>query len=421
MLGAGTKTAITTARSFPALLDITRLTSRVGRGPHTGVDRVELAYLEWCLLSDLEFWGLAKVAGSFVLLDRSGLQDFYDKVIGSVPWGSRDLRAVVGIKTPAPRGAAESDLRRLAVHQTSLAGLERHLKEFAEAGFTYLNVGHSNISRDLFEELNGAGVNTAVFLHDLIPLELPELQRIGTSLAFGQKIEVATWFGGLILTNSADSAGKIRIHMKTQGRVSEVSFAHLGVSVPKASSSGIGNDRPYFVILGTIEPRKNHALLLDVWQDMSDELPDGDVPDLHIVGQRGWANEDVITRLNVLKDNPRIYEHNAMDDAQLWPLIQGAHGLLFPSLAEGFGLPSLEAAALGVPVICGDLAIHRELLGDYPVYASLQDRYLWKKTIIEQAGTRLEDLRKACAKSMPHIPTWDEHFDRINAAVMGSE
>ncbi|MEM9582325.1 MAG: glycosyltransferase [Pseudomonadota bacterium] len=420
MHGAGTRTAITTARSFPALLDITRLTSRVGRGPHTGVDRVELAYLEWCLATEPDVWGLAKIASGFVFLDRDGLRSFYDRLMGKTLWGARDLRAVVGIKTPAPRGAAESDLRRLAARRTDHTERGTAFASFGEAGFVYLNVGHSNFSHGHFSQVREAKMRVAVFLHDLIPLEFQHFQRAGSVEAFEQKMQAAAQSTDLILTNSQDSATKIVSEITRRGCHTPVSFAHLGVDTPLSEKAASTPIRPYFVSLGTIEPRKNHAFLLDIWEELDGELASGDIPDLYIIGQRGWVHEDVITRLDHLKAHPRIHEENAMGDAALWPLVMGAHGLLFPSYAEGFGLPSLEAAALGVPVICGDLAIHRELLGDYPVYADLQDRYLWKKTIIEQAGKRLDDLRKDVAHKVPHIPTWDEHFDRINAAVMGS-
>ncbi len=415
MLGAGTKTAITTARDFPAIIDVTRLTSRVGRGPYTGVDRVELAYLEWCLATGPDLFGFAKVSDGYVLLDREGLTEFYKKLTGEAAWGKRDLRAIVGIKTPAPRGAAESDLRRLATRKMN--DILGPFRRFGVTGCKYLNVGHSNLTRAVLWGFAEARIAPVVFLHDVIPIEFPQFQRKGSQDAFAMKLGAMKDYANRIVTNSQDSLTKATKAM--DGRYWGMSYAHLGIDVPTVADHVSGNVRPYFVTLGTIEPRKNHALLLEVWQDLIDTLPEDKVPDLHIIGQRGWENIDVITKLDRLRDHPRIHEDNNMDDDELWPLIAGSHGLLFPSFAEGFGLPSLEAAALNVPVICGDLAIHHELLGDYPVYANVNDGYLWKKTIIEQAEKRLEDLRNASATRMPPIPTWNEHFARVNHAVMG--
>jgi len=95
MQGGGTKTGIKADRDFKALLDVSRLISRVGYGPHTGVDRVELAYLEWCLSTDEELYGLARVAGGACLLDRDGLTQVHEKLTGAKNWGRRDLRGLI--------------------------------------------------------------------------------------------------------------------------------------------------------------------------------------------------------------------------------------------------------------------------------------------------------------------------------------
>ena len=79
--------------------------------------------------------------------------------------------------------------------------------------------------------------------------------------------------------------------------------------------------------------------------------------------------------------------------------------MLFPSFAEGFGLPPVEAAVLGTPVICGDLAIWREVLGDRGVYLDVTDSYDWEKavkTIAEQQDSRPNDKMIA--------PRWADHF-----------
>jgi len=295
--------------------------------------------------------------------------------------------------------------------------LDAQFRSFGDTGFTYLNTGHSNISDPLGRALKAAGLGIVMFLHDLIPLEYPEFQRAGSVPAFDKKVEVISQYSNLVITNSGISKGQIKAELERRGGSATVTSAPLGVEVPGRSEAINPYNRPYFVTLGTIEPRKNHSLLLDIWQQLEAEMPPDDIPHLHIIGQRGWVNEDVITRLNQLRSNPRIHEHPDLPDSGLWPLLAHAHGLLFPSFAEGFGLPSLEAAALGVPLICGDLAIHRELLGDYPVYADLQDRYLWKETIIEHAETELDSLRRRYARHMPQIPSWDAHFASVNHAV----
>ncbi|MDT9702392.1 glycosyltransferase, partial [Streptomyces sp. P17] len=92
--------------------------------------------------------------------------------------------------------------------------------------------------------------------------------------------------------------------------------------------------RPRFVTLGTIEPRKNHALLLDVW----DSLPPPR-PQLVVIGRRGWADQALFARIAA---TPDVAEFNTLDDGQVAAVLTGAQALLMPSFAEGFGLPLTE-------------------------------------------------------------------------------
>src|SRR5205823_1812943 len=116
---------------------------------------------------------------------------------------------------------------------------------------------------------------------------------------------------------------------------------------------------PYFVVLSTIEPRKNHELLLRLWQRLA-ERHGAAAPRLVLVGHRGWENDAVFKLLDSLRGNsPHVVECPDLDDAALAAVLRGARALLSPSFAEGFGLPVVEALALGTPAIASDIAAHR--------------------------------------------------------------
>ncbi|WP_170157921.1 glycosyltransferase family 4 protein [Litoreibacter meonggei] len=380
----------------------------------TGVDRVEMAYLNWCLSDRSEpVYGLARIAGGYVVLDRAGMSTFRAKLRGEVPWGKPDFRARLGVKTSKERGAAESDLRRLAIARSSKASLP----DIPLTQGVYLNTGHSNLSATSLSGIKRTGLKIATLVHDMIPLDWPQFQRDGTVRRFEEKMRAAAAYSDLIIANSDGTRGRIEHYFGHWGADPFQVTSHLGVDIFNEARPLSGNNRPYFVTTGTIEPRKNHSLLLDVWDSFEAEIRPDQIPVLHIVGQRGWKNEDVFQRLDSLQGKSWLYEHNDMDDAALKHLLAGSHGLLLPSFAEGYGLPSMEAAQMGIPVICGELAIHHEVLGDYPVYADLQDIYLWKKRILEQAKQRQKDLVYANLAKKPKIPTWSEHFDAVNAAV----
>ncbi|MFY0693139.1 MAG: glycosyltransferase family 4 protein [Paracoccaceae bacterium] len=412
MPGVGTNPAITPNRDVPVLLDLSRLVSRVGYGPHTGIDRVELAYLDWCLSTDAPFFALVRTASGFSLLDRDGAQILRDQLAGKRAWGNRDLRALVGLRTPPLRGRAEAGVRRLSVSNTAKKDLFTLLGKVDLNGFCYLNTGHSTLAPEILGTIRKAGCRVVVMIHDLIPLEFPEFQNPTNAGSFERKLKAVCAHADLIVTNSNSTSAKVTALFSDWGRNVRPVASHLGVEVPVSNPAKPRRNRPYLVAIGTIEPRKNHQLLLDIWDAF-----DADGPELHIVGRRGWNNKAVFERLDRAKGNGLIFEHSALPDADLWPLLQGSRALLFPSFAEGFGLPSLEAAALGVPVICGDLSVHRELLGAYPIYADSGNMGLWKQEIEKLLQCPTGQSSDDNSRQRPDIPSWGAHFAAVNAAL----
>ncbi|MEF9606119.1 glycosyltransferase, partial [Paracoccus sp. PXZ] len=147
--------------------------------------------------------------------------------------------------------------------------------------------------------------------------------------------------------------------------------APIGTRLAAPDPAGLPADldlsHPFFVTLGTIEPRKNHALLLDTWQIL-ERRPDP--PRLFIIGRRGWENRAVFARLDRLPPGGAVRELPDLDDGAVAALIGRSHGLLMPSRAEGFGLPLTEAAGRGIPVLASPLLAAREMLGDYATWLS---------------------------------------------------
>ena len=381
------------------LLDVSRLASRAGHMA-TGVDRVELAYLH-ALTADggTPVFGLCRTALGFCLLDRVGLLALGQAFV-TRDFPPADLVSRLNRRLPGPARLGQSFVRRHAIARRSRAGLARLLRDLP-AGFTYLNVGHSNLTGRVCRAVKAqAGARIAVLIHDTIPLDWPQMQRFGSVVEFRAKMGVAQKFADRIICTSNASASDVRRHMSRA--VPPIVTARLGVSVPRPAPEeiplGLMPLRPYFVIVGTIEPRKNHALLMDIWDDWGPGAPD-----LLVCGHRGWRNADVFARLDA--GVPHVREAPGLTDGAVAALLQGSHGLLFPSFAEGYGLPPLEAAALGVPVICAELDACRELLGNWAVYADGQDRYSWTKEIKRLMQTAPRDRTDTLVP-----PDWPAHF-----------
>jgi glycosyltransferase involved in cell wall biosynthesis len=388
------------------VLDLTRSLRRVGRMA-TGVDRVERAYLKHLMTQDAPFYGLCRTAFGYVLLDAEGLRRFSDCLDGA-PWDKPGLLSRLPRGRDAALERAESTVRRLSVARASPAGLKRMLARLPE-GFAYLNVGHSNLTDRVLSSVARAGGHISVMVHDVIPLDYPTFQRPGTVAPFEEKLRRVGRYADLVLYNSQDTQHRCEGYLHRWGRVPRGIVAHLGVEVPTPDGDLLARllpdrsllDRPYFVVLGTIEPRKNHAFLLDIWGRLGPEAPG-----LMICGSRGWNNDAVFARLDDLPPESPIRELGALPDEAISALLQGSAGLLFPSHAEGFGLPPAEALRLGTRVLCNNLSVLREILGDKAVYAPVTDGYLWEDIIINWAKTPPDTQETVPLDGLK----WSDHF-----------
>lgn len=148
-------------------------------------------------------------------------------------------------------------------------------------------------------------------------------------------------------------------------------------------------ESPYWLSVGSLEPRKNYEALLNAFEQYQQRsrfrYP------LWVAGGRGWKSEQIYSQLRELEDRRIARYLGYVSDEQLAILYAGATGFLFPSWYEGFGLPVLEAMAQGCPVICSHAASLPEVGGDAVLYIN-PDR----PTDIVEAMLRLEkseDLR----------------------------
>jgi glycosyltransferase involved in cell wall biosynthesis len=170
-------------------------------------------------------------------------------------------------------------------------------------------------------------------------------------------------------------------------------------------------DRPTFVTLSTIEARKNHLMLLQLWSRLIDRMGGG-APRLLIIGQRGWEADRVFELLDHdEKLRGHVIELNRCSDQELAAHLASARALLFPSLAEGYGLPLIEALALGTPVIASNLPVFREIGGDIPEYLDPLDNTGWEKAILDYLPPE-SATREAQVQRMGGFqpPSWSGHF-----------
>ena len=410
MHGPGIRGRDTRPEPPARLLDLTRLVSRAGRGPWTGIDRVEAAYLDHLLARPVPLWALVRIAGGNVLLDPDGVKALAARLAGTARWGAIDLESRIRRRGAPARARAEADLRRLAHARAGDRALAAMLARHLPAGTHAFNVGHANLREAGLGALAAVpGLSLSVMIHDTIPLDHPEFCREGMAAVMRARLDATARHADRIICVSADTAARLARHL-AGAPCPPVTVAHPGITpaAPDAAAlpPGLPPDGPYFVTVGTIEPRKNHALLLDLWEGLSATFGP-EAPRLIIAGTRGWRNEDVFARLDARPAG--VIEIAGLSDAALSALVAGSRGLLFPSLAEGYGMPPVEARALGVPAVVADLSVYRESLGAAAIYASPAAPYAWR-AIIEAL---LRNEKRFERPDPPRLPTWQAHFAAV--------
>jgi glycosyltransferase involved in cell wall biosynthesis len=412
------------------ILDVTRLLTRASHPIATGVDRVELAYARRALSLPPERVGFAAIFRRRTApLDRASVAGFVEALdakwrgVAGNPAASLRLAERLGAPapaTPSHAGAKDDAFRRaLKLRAQAALGLGRRA---VGAGDIYVHVSHIRLDRpEVFASVAAAWARPVILVHDLIPIRFPEYGREGEAERHARRMTTVLDHATTIIANSADTARDLAAFAAETGRrTPPMLAAPLGLEAGFSSDAApFAARKPYFVALGTIEPRKNHLLLLHLWRRLA-ERQGADTPTLVLVGRRGWENEMV---LDLLERSPAVRAHvvevNDLPDAALVALVKGARALLFPSFAEGYGLPLAEALALGAPAIVSDLPAFREIAGDAAETIDPLDGPAWQAAVLDYADERSPRRTAALGRITGFTPpSWERHF-RIVAEATG--
>ena len=188
---------------------------------------------------------------------------------------------------------------------------------------------------------------------------------------------------GLITTTAAARAEVMREIDARGGTVKH----HLTLPLPLAPgflrqdpTDAMLAAQRYFVMLGAIEPRKNHALLLRLWPRLITQLGDA-APKLIIVGSPAQNSGPVMDVIATLPGH--VIHAPGLSTQAVRILLRGAQALLMPSWAEGFGLPVQEALSLGVRVIASDLPAHREIAQHQALLIPPDQDHAWLAALLK--------------------------------------
>ncbi len=374
------------------LIDISRLLGRAGQGRlPTGVDRVCLEYVR--------SWGGRACA----VLQKGS----WRRILGYAD--SQALFALLLAPKPGPRLGPQIGC---LVAKACLPPWPPQ----DGLGRAALYLGHMGLERPGFSQwLRQTRQKPIFFVHDLIPLSHPEYCRAGEAALHLRRMQRVLQDGAGVVLNSQATLQALTQLAQAQGwRLPPTLVAPLAPALLPVGADTAPLEAPYFVVLGTIEPRKNHLLLLNVWRELVERLGPA-APHLVVIGQRGWECEnvvDMLERCQALRGH--VHEVAAGSDADVARYLRHARALLFPSFVEGYGMPLAEALQLGTPVVASDLPVFYEIAGARADYLSPLDGLGWAQAVQDYAAPD-SPRRNAQLQRLPglRLPTWEQHLAQV--------
>lgn len=263
-------------------------------------------------------------------------------------------------------------------------------------------------------------VKRITMIHDLTPILLPHFHRWHSQVLQRVFLRRILEKADLVVSNSHNTTADLaRIYPCT---IDKTATIHLGLGegfFPDAGTEFLEQfsiDRPYFIYVGTIEPRKNLLLLLDAFEQFRRTSPEKTL--LVIVGQRGWKSEPFFARL---------VEHPFRNDIKLTGFVDQhllpqayfhSLALVYPSVYEGFGLPVLEAMACGTNVVCPDNSSLPEVGGKLAVYYATHDHDALAQHLASVRANAAEIReRRSSVTHWAASFSWDKYSKEFNALL----
>lgn len=289
----------------------------------------------------------------------------------------------------------------------------------------HVQLAHAPFYRQLMRE----GVAVKFLVYDLLPIQLADLFKDSNAKELHEQwlTMIAATDGAVCISKATAEAFEAWIadHAVPKAPTFRASWVHIGGDIDGSQpSSGLPDDaaavlhtlsqRPTFLCVSTIEPRKRQRQILEaveqLWRDTIDI-------NIVFVGHQGWKTEALTDRLRTHAEaGHRLFWLQGISDEYLEKVYAASSCLIAASLNEGFGLSLIEAARHGLPIIARDIPVFREVAGEHAAYfqgESAQDLAAALKTWLEKyrAGQHPSSTGMLWA-------TWRQSTEKLKAALV---
>ncbi|MBR1738442.1 MAG: glycosyltransferase, partial [Firmicutes bacterium] len=280
----------------------------------------------------------------------------------------------------------------------------------------------------LYPMLKDRGVRIVTQVYDVIPVTHPQFSHYNTRYNFMNYLAAVLEFSDMVIVNAKATLDKINELARDMGIEEKKGIVvPLGADFKKKGNSGEEVDEEvakkaamgkYILMVGTIEPRKNHKLVLDAFDK---KLKDTGI-NVIFAGRSGWNIDKLMERIeNHPEYNKRIFHIEGANDVTIDHLYKNAFAVAFPTFNEGFGLPVIESIQRGTPVIASDIAVLREVGGEFCDYFKLDDADAFIEAVEKNlADEKAYEEKKNRLKEYKTF-TWDMSAEKMGEVLLSME
>jgi len=299
--------------------------------------------------------------------------------------------------------------------------------------FLGLDLAHLAVSQqsNFYAHLRRTGGRVYAIVYDLLPVLMPDVFPDGLPEAHERWLSALAKNDGVLCISRAvaeEMVGWLDVFGAKRLRPFNVGWFHLGADmVGSVPTTGLPPDGsqvlaalsscPTFLMVGTIEPRKGQKQTLAAFESLWNQGKD---LNLVIVGKQGWMVESLI---DAIRNHPergrRLFWLESISDEYLEKIYSTATCLIYASVGEGFGLPLVEAAQHGLPIIARDIPVFREVVGKHAFYFSGLTPGVLADAVREWIA--LNSAGNAPQSSELPLLSWKQSTQRLLDVIVGDQ